>query len=113
MDEMHMLGYIVKSSAAEMEVRSMKRQNTNTKGHLDGLLELGSQNMFWHYILYFQEYLKANYCPTLDEQYRPQCEQNLADNYVSMLQVSWRGIVDCRKGIMLDIFPDDCQPLLC
>ena len=35
MDEMHMLGYIVKSSAAEMEVRSMERQNTNTKGHMD------------------------------------------------------------------------------
>ena len=40
------------------------------------------------YILYFQEYLKVNYCPTLDEQFRPQCEQNLADNYVAMLQVS-------------------------
>merc|ERR1712026_267868 len=52
MDEMHTLGYIVKSSAAEME-----------------------------------EYLKANYCPTLPEEHQGQCEQNLADNYVAMLQM--------------------------
>ena len=45
--------------------------------------------------MYFcQEYMKANYCPTLDEQFRPMCEQNLADNYVAMLQVSEEGRED-------------------
>merc|ERR1712062_802532 len=52
MAEMHVLGRIVKMSAAEIE-----------------------------------EYLKANYCPTLDEEHQGMCEQNLADNYVSMLQM--------------------------
>jgi len=52
MDEMHMLGYIVKMGSAEME-----------------------------------EYLKVNYCPTLDEEFQSRCEQNLADNYVAMLQM--------------------------
>merc|ERR1711976_648213 len=34
-----------------------------------------------------EEYLKANYCPTLPEEHQGQCEQNLADNYVAMLQM--------------------------
>merc|ERR1711894_55553 len=52
MDEMHVLGRIVKMSAAEIE-----------------------------------EYLKVNYCPTLDAEYQGMCEQNLAGNYVAMLQM--------------------------
>ena len=69
MDEMHMLGYIVKSGAAEMEVMCITNKTFLTSS------------------CFSQEYLKVNYCPTLDEEFRPRCEQNLADNYVAMLQM--------------------------
>ena len=73
-DEMHSLSWIVKNSANDIEV-------TFNPIPLPLSLSLSLSSPC-------QEFLKANYCPTLPDQHaQDSCVRDLANNYVAMLQV--------------------------
>ena len=109
---MHMLGYIVKSSAAEMEVRIMEWQDKVFNKRPYGRTHWAREpKTFLALYFVFSGILEGQLLPhsgrAISASVRAESGGQLRGHAPGQWGEEWRG------GIMLDIFPDDCQPLLC
>ena len=96
-DEMHKLGWMVKMGAVPIHVKIILFSYTwNILKQLQQLTFVTCPYMTTYYFLkyYRQDYVSANYCPTLGED-QAWCEEALSRYYVGMLVSFWKLVWIC------------------